>query len=119
MGIFLAAVPARCCVSLHNLTRLTLLLATAAITATANATATSTAAVRHGPVTILVVMSLVLLQVGPLPAATGLVAVLLTIPVQRKCAQLIGALRRQMVRLTDSRVALISEVLQVIRAVKL
>lgn len=64
-------------------------------------------------------MSLLMLQVGALPAAAGLAAVLLTIPAQRKCALVIGSLRRQMVRLTDSRVALISEVLQVIRAVKL
>lgn len=69
--------------------------------------------------TIVVVMGLLLTQVGALPALVGLAVVLLTIPVQRQCALLIGALRRQMVRVTDSRVALISEVLQVIRAVKL
>ena len=68
--------------------------------------------------TIIAVMVLLMLRIGFLPALAGMVIVVLTVPIQRKSAMIIGRLRRQMVSLTDSRVSLISEILQIIRAVK-
>jgi ATP-binding cassette subfamily C (CFTR/MRP) protein 1 len=64
-------------------------------------------------------MVILMTQIGFIPALIGMVCVALTIPIQSKCARVIGSMRRQMVTVTDTRVALISEVLQIIRAVKL
>ena len=74
---------------------------------------------RQGPLTCVIVMSILIGEIGFGPALAGMAVVVLVVPLQNHLAGVIGTIRRSMVRHTDERVKLINEILQAIRIIKL
>jgi ABC-type multidrug transport system fused ATPase/permease subunit len=63
-------------------------------------------------------MAILVTEIGALTAFTGIMFLLLVFPIQRKIAVMIGNYRRQTIKETDTRINLINEALQAIRAIK-
>jgi ABC-type multidrug transport system fused ATPase/permease subunit len=72
----------------------------------------------HGPLATLVVLALLSAEIGGVSAASGIVVLVLMLPVQQQLSRGIRAGRGAMSGRTDRRVRLTSEVLTVVRAVK-